>query len=399
MKLLKRLVSRDSKGKIRLVTIDLNWNEDCYIIQRITGQYGGKSTYQPEINISKGKAGRTVTEQAVLEFNSRVKKYLDKGYKEIPEDVTDINEEILNDLVGVDKTNQDGVLKPMLAKQADKVATKVFDKEFYASRKINGVRCLMYFKDGEIRTASRGSVNYDLAIFHIISHPKLEKFFENHPNAILDGEIYKHGMTLNQISGICRTQATVSDGKDLQFYWYDIVDTMAPFDDRYQTMLNWRDELELADFDPYRQYSPTELAIQFVPQELVSGWFNMKTMHDRFVKEGFEGLVIRSLTDVYGPGKRSNAMIKIKEYFDSTFKVIGYELGLRGSEDMVFICETSDGKTFKASPLGDRKTKAEYVENFESKYKNHLGDCKYFEYSPLGLPQQPKFLHWRFDLE
>lgn len=261
------------------------------------------------------------------------------------------------------------------------------------------VRCLIYFKNGEIRTASRGSVNYDLAIFHIISHSKLEKFFENHPNAILDGEIYKHGMTLNQISGICRTQSTIADGKDLQFYWYDIVDTMAPFDDRYQTMLNWKEELELADFDPYRQYSLDELAIQFVPQELVSGWFNMKAMHDRFVKEGFEGLVIRSLDDVYGPGKRSNAMIKIKEYFDSTFKVIGYELGLRGSEDMVFICETSDGKTFKASPLGDRKTKAEYVENFESKYKNHLGDCKYFEYSPLGLPQQPKFLHWRFDLE
>lgn len=145
MKLLKRLVSRDSKGKIRLVTIDLDWNEDCYIIQRITGQYGGKSTYQPEIKISKGKAGRTVTEQAVLEFNSRVKKYLDKGYKEIPDDVVDLNEEVLNELVGVDKTNQEGVLKPMLAKQADKVATKVFDKEFFASRKINGEEALCRF--------------------------------------------------------------------------------------------------------------------------------------------------------------------------------------------------------------------------------------------------------------
>lgn len=145
MKLLKRLVSRDSKGKIRLVTISLDWKEDGYVIQRITGQYGGKSTYQPEINISKGKAGRTVTEQAVLEFNSRVKKYLDKGYKEIPDDIVDLNEEVLNELVGVDKTNQEGVLKPMLAKQADKVATKVFDKEFYASRKINGEEALCRF--------------------------------------------------------------------------------------------------------------------------------------------------------------------------------------------------------------------------------------------------------------
>ena len=389
---LLRLASKDSKGKIRLVTISLDWAEDGYVIQRVTGQYGGKSTYQPEIKISKGKAGRTVTEQAVLEFNSRVKKYLDKGYKEIPEDVTDINEEILNDLVGVDKTNQEGVLKPMLAKQADKVATKVFDKEFYASRKINGVRCLIYFKDGEIRTASRGSVNYDLAIFHIIVNEKLEEFFKNHPDAILDGEIYKHGMTLNQISGICRTQATISDGKDLQFYWYDIVDTAASFSERYKTMLEWKEELELADFDPYRQYSPTELAIQFVPQELVSGWFNMKTMHDRFVKEGFEGLVIRSLTDVYGPGKRSNAMIKIKEYKDAEYTIVGISEGRR-EEDMCFIMQTESGAEFNAKPIGDRELKQYYRQHIDEMV-GKKATVKYFEMSGAGtdIPQQPIFI-------
>ena len=45
----------------------------------------------------------------------------------------------------------------MLAKQADKVTNKkIFDKEWLASRKLDGVRCLMYYKDGEVHTASRG---------------------------------------------------------------------------------------------------------------------------------------------------------------------------------------------------------------------------------------------------
>ena len=52
--------------------------------------------------------------------------------------------------------------------------------------------------------------------------------------------------------------------------------------------------------------------------------------------EGFEGLVARKPDKVYGFGKRTNDMIKIKRYKDSEFLVIGYELGLRGIEDMVF---------------------------------------------------------------
>ena len=57
------------------------------------------------------------------------------------------------------------------------------------------------------------------------------------------------------------------------------------------------------------------------------------------------------------------------------------------------------GKTFKATPMGDRITKQEYVDNFENKYKNCLGDCKYFELSDSGIPVQPTFIAFRFDLK
>ena len=86
-------------------------------------------------------------------------------------------------------------------------------------------------------------------------------------------------------------------------------------------------------------------------------------------------------------------------YRDDCFLVTGIEAGLRGYEDMVFILITSDGKLFKAKPLGDKETKKDYWYNFDDKYKNHIGECKFFNYSKDGIPMQPAFKAFRFDIE
>ena len=92
-------------------------------------------------------------------------------------------------------------------------------------------------------------------------------------------------------------------------------------------------------------------------------------------------------------------MIKFKNYKSEDFKVVGYEFGLRGSEDMTFICELEDGRTFKAMPCGTRADKEEYIANFDSKYKGHMLECTYFNLSDDGIPTQPKGRIFRFDLE
>ena len=66
---------------------------------------------------------------------------------------------------------------------------------------------------------------------------------------------------------------------------------------------------------------------------------------------------------------------------------------------MTFTCELEDGKTFEAMPVGNRELKEEYVQNFEYKYKNHLAECTYFNFSEDGIPTQPKLRIFRFDLE
>lgn len=396
------LINRDSKGKIRAVILECQWNDDehAYGISRSTGIYQMKMINQPIIWVRRGKVNRTVTEQARLQYNHLLKEYRDKGYKDVDDNTFNLNPEAVNKIAGEFKTNQEGLLKPMLAKQYQDVARKeVFNKKYFASRKINGARCLIYYKNGEIHTHSRGAISYDFVLDHIISHPLLIKLFKANPNLIMDGEIYKHGWTLNKISGICRSQKTAYDGDPLEFYFYDIVDVNLTFIERLKKMLKIKQLLNLS-FNPEREWKEDELKIQFVPQKPVSGFDNMMKLHDQYVSEGWEGLVIRLAEAKYGPGKRTNDMIKIKKYFDAEYQIIGITPGnLEGREieDMCFLMTTENGQQFNAKPVGSREVKQQYWDN-QSNIIGKMATLKYFEMSGKEgseIPQQPILLSIR----
>lgn len=385
-----QLISRDSKGKIRVVEINYEWDDNlhAYAIYRTTGILGGKMTEQPNIYIKTGKASRTLKEQVELEYNSNKKKYLDKGYKELENSLDQYSEEELNSILGEIRTGQNGVPKPQLAKQADKVTNlKTFDKQYLGSRKIDGLRCLIYMgEDGNLHTASRGAMNYDASMVEILTHPDLIKLFKENEGLIMDGECYKHGYSLQQLNSIARTQVTVTDYEVLQFYWYDIVDLNLTAIERVNKIKSISEPLNLT-FDPERNFKYGELRIQLVPHVEVSGWDNIMALHNEYVSEGWEGLVIRLESSLYGPNKRTNDWIKIKSYQDSEFKIVGLSEGLR-DEDMCFVLVTENGIEFKAKPMGSRELKQYYRENLNSIIGKYA-TIKYFYLSDEGCPLQP----------
>ena len=405
--MIKYLLGKSSTGKFRFAVVECSeeWNDDLggYVIQRSYGQVKGKTTLSPAIVVDRTKQKRNWVEQYTLQFNSEVKKFLDKGYKEVEKHPNDYTEDELNEIFGDVKTNQYGVIKPQLAKQADKVTnTKIFDKEWLISRKLDGVKALFYYKDGEIHTASRGGEHYDYSTEHLRTYPPLVSFFKENPTVILDGELFVRGKSLQQISGAARMEKNAYDCDWLQYWIYDCYDTSDPEKtaaDRWSFLV---EELHCKNgifiyYDP--ENDEIKDPIRLLNHQIVDGWDNMKFLHDIWVSEGFEGAVITDPSKPYKPGARCNNLIKIKQYKSEDFKVIGYKLGLRGSEDMTFTCELEDGRTFEAMPVGDRATKEEYVENFETKYKNHLAECTYFNYSEDSIPTQPKLRIFRFDLE
>lgn len=407
--MIKYLLGRASTGKFRFAVVecDEEWHSiddgrAGYIIQRSYGQVRGKTTLSPQIIVDRTKQKRNWQEQYTLQFNSEVKKYLDKGYKEIDKHPNEYTDDELLSIFGDVKTNQYGVIKPQLAKQADKVTNpKIFNKEWLISRKLDGVKALFYWDGKEIHTASRGGEHYDYSTTHLRTNPSLVAFFKKNPTIILDGELFVRGKTLQQLSGAARMEKNAYDCDWLQYWVYDCynsadIDMIAS--ERYKFL---EDKFaEAHNFPIYRSNEDeSEAPIRLLGHEYVSGWDNMKKLHDEWVAEGFEGAVITDPSKPYKVGSRCNNLIKIKQYKSEDFKVIGYKLGLRGSEDMTFTCELEDGRTFEAMPVGNREIKAEYVENFETKYKGHKAECTFFNYSDDGIPTQPKLRIFRFDLE
>lgn len=192
-------------------------------------------TKQPTIQILKGKVKRTIHEQCDLEFKSHVKKYLDKGYKTIES----LGHQTLDTFTEKDlpeeNTNQDGIVKPMLCKVYDPSDKKAQGIKWFCSRKLDGTRCMIYLKDGELHTSSRGGSNYDVAARYILTDAFIKQLLIDNPGMILDGEIYVHdpgNWTLQRISGLCRLETPHEDHKYLRFHCYDIVDTKKTFKQR-----------------------------------------------------------------------------------------------------------------------------------------------------------------------
>ena len=401
-----QLISRDSKGKIRVVEMFAEWNdaEHAFGIYRTTYQYGGKRTEQPTIFVRFGKAARTLREQLELEYKSNMKKYLDKGYKLLPDFIDEYTEQELQEIIGDVVTDSSGFAKHMLAKQADKVKDSSIEKVkmWAVSRKIDGVRCSFYWKDGEVKSASRGGGDYDYSTYQLREHPLLRSILSTHPDWILDGELYKHGKSLQQISGAARMEKTAAGCDWLEYYVYDIMIPDTTFTDRYVLLHNLAELINQESFNPEKEWNKEDLRMQVVPHVFITG-DNKKDqimdLHNQYVAEGWEGCVARDVSKPYKYGGRGMEMVKFKSYKDDCFKVVGIEGGLRGSEDMVFILETEDGKTFKAKPFGDRNQKQEYWDNFEEKYKGQIGECKFFYYSDDGVPLQPSFKAFRYDLD
>jgi len=346
------LIFINSRNKIQVLEIFLILNKEEYIIKRITYQLFGVKSNQPDIKILKAKQKRNLLEQAELEYKSKLKNYLDKGYKNLLDfsikSIEDLSEKELLEFIGSHKSNSFGVPKPMLAQQHEKCNKQDFEKTWLASKKLDGIRCLIGLdKSNNIFAMSRNGIEYTVPTTKIREDKSLIKFLLANPDLILDGELYNKKLSLQELSGIARLKDYEDKCDLLEYHIYDIISNK-PFKDRLIIL----DSLESNNL------------IKVISHKEVSGWDSIKTLHDSFVNEGYEGLVLRAPDKEYGIGKRSGSyMIKIKDYNDLDAKVINYKLGLRGIEDVVFICQLDSGIEFDAKPIGSLEIKKEYIDS------------------------------------
>ena len=238
------------------------------------------------------------------------------------------------------------------------------------------LRCFLYYKDGKIKTASRGGQNYDVAATHICQDPHVVEIFKKFPDIILDGELYYHhkDWNLQKISGLGRLETLDPDHKFLNFHCYDLVDETKTFKDRWKFLQSLKKD-------------NSKLVI--VQQHNVTTHEEIMELHNYYVSNGYEGAVIRDADAVYKPSSRSRIMQKIKIFQDDEFVITGITEGLR-DEDFVFNLVTADGKPFEAKPTGTREERQEYRDNIDN-IIGKKGTVKYFGFTPDGIPNLPVF--------
>ena len=122
------------------------------------------------------------------------------------------------------------MIKPMLAYKVDKKPVD-WSEKVYMQPKLDGVRCVIKLGDNnEVQAFSRTGKPW-LNIAHITN--SLHYFFTQHPDIILDGELYNHDLRddFEKIISLVRKQKPNDEqrleaAKLVQFHCYDYVETV-----------------------------------------------------------------------------------------------------------------------------------------------------------------------------
>ncbi len=207
----------------------------------------------------------------------------------------------------------------------------------YIQPKLDGVRCL-FTKDGAYSRTGKQFMN----IAHI--ELRLIPFFKQHPDVVLDGELYNHELKndFEKIISLVRKQKPTSDdrleAKNLvQFHVYDYFDGVIY--DSYKTRMQ-----QLVNSDIYNK------DIKYVPAKLVDSYNYARELHGEFLDQGYEGSIIR-LDGLYKHG-RSYDLMKFKDFSDAEATIIGYEEGKGKRTNTVgkFLMIDDEGVEFGCPP-------------------------------------------------
>ena len=270
------------------------------------------------------------------------------------------------------------MMKPMLAHKYDEKRID-WSEPVYIQPKLDGVRCL-FTKDGAFSRTGKQFKNLAHIELALIS------FFKQHPNIVLDGELYNHKLKhdFEKIISLVRKQKPTADDRLdaqhlVQFHVYDYFDGVMY--DSYKTRMN-----QLVCSDIYDEQ------IKRVPTLLVDTYSYARQLHEEFLEHGYEGSIIR-LNGLYKHG-RSYDLMKFKDFSDAEATIVGYELGKGKRTGTVgkFLMLDDEGVQFGCPPGKgyNYKDLANMLLNIDD-YIGQRATFTYFQRTQAGSYRHPLF--------
>jgi DNA ligase-1 len=368
----------NSNNKISLWEIKIIKKGAIYAILTTHGDKDGKKISH-EKDVEEGKGKKTILEQASQEA---LRKWKNKTEKEL-------YSETLPDLSV--KSKETITVRPMLAQTFSfdvyESKSRAFKISFpaYVQRKYDGIRCIAYIKDGNIILESRKGIPFQN--FNNLKN-ELKELFKYLPSTFyFDGELYTDKLDFEVVSGLIRLHEDKVNSEDLklidkiEYHVYDFVDTNRlnlPFSERY-TILN----------DFLKEHVKKISKVKPVQTFIVNKLSDIKEYHDEFIKNGYEGIMIRDKDGIYEVNKRSKYLQKFKEFIEEEFKIVGFHEG-SGDEKgaIIWDCITKGKKTFAVRPKGTFETRKKLYEDGD-KYIGKLLTVIFQEYSSDEVPRFP----------
>jgi DNA ligase-1 len=135
-------------------------------------------------------------------------------------------------------------------------------------------------------------------------------------------------------------------------------------------------------------------AVELTENIFVEREDQLENIHDLFVDEGYEGLMLRNLDMPY-EFSRSWNLVKYKVMKDDEFKIVDAEKALKGKQRgaIIWICETPQGDRFNVVPNGTIDSRKKLWTEWLTDPTDFIGKeltVQYQELTPKGIPRFPK---------
>lgn len=375
----KPLYRRNQAGKT------LRWR--CWVIGNQLFQESGQLTGK-KILTSRECKGKNIGrknetsdhEQAIFDsqtaWNNKVTKL---GYTtEIPKDekvVRKREKQVKNDVVDDTDPSELGidVVYPMLATNYNDVGHRM-NFPCIANPKLDGNRGLARLHGDKAIIHTRSGKLYK-HLKHIKAEAKL--ILELLPKgAILDGELYIHGVPACELSGIARSTTKPHPKENEVEYW--VYDCIIPGDPYFDRICRFR----MARSQILPKY------IKQVDYVFCNHEKDVEKYHRRYTRRGFEGLILRDSTQEYQVGKRHWCLQKYKKFQDAEYEILDV-LDSEGREKGCarFLCKAGK-ETFTVRPVGTLAQKKKILKE-KNEYIGKLYKVKFQHLSKLGIPVHP----------
>lgn len=362
----KTLYNRAKNGKISQWSCWVEENKGVPVILRESGYIDGKKTVKKRFikkGTNKGKSNeKTSYEQACFIAENMVKERVEQNFVWNIQDI-DLPPKYLYPALAISDVSK--------AKYP-----------CFVQPKLNGARAVSFRHLNDTRILSRNR-----KVFAGIDHiqRELELFGKYSP----DGEIYKHGLNFQQLISLMKKDYLKGENTaygnlcstDLEYHVYDLAIPGKTYLERKQI-------LDALIPDDHR-------IIRKVETVQVNSFEEVKYWHDKWVAEGYEGIIIRNKDMEYAFNDRNKSLIKYKEFLDEEFEIVSFD-GEEFDDTLanimrvlvVWECITKEGEQFNVRPAGSFDARERDYEIAESQIGKML-TVKYQEKSERGVPIFP----------